>query len=68
MEVVDRKRLAEREFLEQSRAGDYERPSVPADNFCILPEKELRILPLLQTLCYYLPYKRQAVGRYLTAT
>lgn len=56
MELVDRNGLTEREFLEQYRAGDYERPSVAADmviftvtnteadNYRKLPEKELRIL------------------------
>ena len=56
MERVDREGLTEREFLEQYRAGDYERPSVAADmviftvtnteadNYRKLPEKELRIL------------------------
>lgn len=31
MELLDRNGLTEREFLEQYRAGDYERPSVAAD-------------------------------------
>ncbi|UQZ32661.1 ADP-ribose pyrophosphatase [Paenibacillus sp. PK3_47] len=56
MEVLDRNGLTEREFLEQYRAGDYERPSVAADmvvftvmdreedNFHKLPDKELYIL------------------------
>lgn len=56
MELVDRDGLTEREFLEQYRAGDYERPSMAADmviftvtktetdNYRKLPEKELRIL------------------------
>lgn len=56
MELRDRNGLTEREFLEQYRAGDYERPSVATDmviftvsdteedNYRKLPEKELRIL------------------------
>ncbi|MDF9840644.1 MULTISPECIES: NUDIX domain-containing protein [unclassified Paenibacillus] len=56
MEIVDRNGLTEREFLEQYRAGDYERPSVAADMviFAVAdagqgedsgyPEKELRLL------------------------
>lgn len=56
MDLMDRDGLTEREFLEQYRSGDYERPSVAADmviftvtntetdNYRKLPEKELRIL------------------------
>jgi ADP-ribose pyrophosphatase YjhB (NUDIX family) len=56
VEILDRDGLTEREFLEQYRAGDYERPSVAADmvvftvmdaeayNGHKLPDKELRIL------------------------
>ncbi|QUL54866.1 NUDIX hydrolase [Paenibacillus tritici] len=56
MEWVDRNGLTEREFLEQYRAGDYERPSVAADMVIFTvtdsevdtrskpPAKELRIL------------------------
>jgi len=56
MELRDRNGLTEREFLEQYRVGDYERPSVATDmviftvsdreedNYRKLPEKELRIL------------------------
>ncbi|MBO9608420.1 MAG: NUDIX hydrolase [Paenibacillaceae bacterium] len=56
MERKDRGGLTEREFLEQYRPGDYERPSVAVDtviftvtkadenNYRKLPEKELRIL------------------------
>lgn len=56
MELLDRNGLTEREFLEQYRAGDYERPSVATDmviftvtdteedNYRKLPEKELRLL------------------------
>ncbi|MGE7825591.1 NUDIX domain-containing protein [Paenibacillus sp. NPDC093718] len=56
MDMLDRDGLTEREFLEQYRAGDYERPSVAADmviftvtdeeadSYRKLPEKELRIL------------------------
>lgn len=56
MDVLDRNGLTEGEFLEQYRAGDYERPSVAADmviftvtdeeadSYRKLPEKELRIL------------------------
>lgn len=56
MDLLDRDGLTEREFLEQYRAGDYERPSVAADmviftvtdeaadSYRKLPEKELRIL------------------------
>lgn len=56
MDWLDRNGLTEREFLEQYRAGDYERPSVAADmviftvtdeeadSYRRLPEKELRIL------------------------
>lgn len=56
MNLLDRDGLTEREFLEQYRAGDYERPSVAADvviftvtktevdSYRKLPEKELRIL------------------------
>lgn len=56
MELLDRNGLTEREFLEQYRAGDYERPSVAADMVVFtvtdkeadeshkLPDKELRIL------------------------
>ncbi|MFF2484598.1 NUDIX domain-containing protein [Paenibacillus sp. NPDC058071] len=56
MNLLDRNGLTEREFLEQYRAGDYERPSVAtdmviftvtnteSDSYRKLPEKELRIL------------------------
>lgn len=56
MELLDHDGLTEREFLEQYRVGDYERPSAAADmviftvtnteadNYRKLPEKELRIL------------------------
>ncbi|GJM79685.1 hypothetical protein HMSSN139_21810 [Paenibacillus sp. HMSSN-139] len=56
MDLLDRNGLTEREFLEQYRVGDYERPSVAADmviftvtdqeadSYRKLPEKELRIL------------------------
>lgn len=56
MDWLDRNGLTEREFLEQYREGDYERPSVAADmviftvtdeeadSYRKLPEKELRIL------------------------
>ncbi len=56
MDRLDRDGLTEREFMEQYRAGDYERPSVAADmviftvtdaeadSYRKLPEKELRIL------------------------
>ncbi|WP_334072517.1 MULTISPECIES: NUDIX hydrolase [Paenibacillus] len=56
MDLRDRDGLTEREFLEQYRAGDFERPSVAADmviftvtdaeadSYRKLPEKELRIL------------------------
>lgn len=56
MELRDRDGLTEKQFLEQYRAGDYERPSVAADmviftvteavedNYRKLPEKELRLL------------------------
>jgi len=56
LESLDHDGLTEREFLEQYRVGDYERPSVAtdmviftvtnteADNYRKLPEKELRIL------------------------
>jgi len=56
LDLLDRNGLTEREFLEQYRAGDYERPSVAADmviftvtdgeadSYRKLPEKELRIL------------------------
>lgn len=56
MDLLDRDGLTEREFLEQYRAGDYERPSVAADmviftvtdqvadSYRKLPEKELRLL------------------------
>lgn len=56
MDMLDRDGLTEREFLEQYRAGDFERPSVAADmviftvtdseadSYRKLPEKELRIL------------------------
>lgn len=56
MELLDRDGLTEREFMEQYKAGDYERPSVATDmviftvthtetdNYRKLPEKELRIL------------------------
>lgn len=56
MNLLDRDGLTEREFFEQYRAGDYERPSVAADmviftvtnteadSYRKLPEKELRIL------------------------
>jgi len=54
--LLDRDGLTEKQFLEQYRAGDYERPSVAADmaiftvtdtdedNYRKLPEKELRVL------------------------
>ncbi|MNS07523.1 Bifunctional NMN adenylyltransferase/Nudix hydrolase [compost metagenome] len=56
MDILDRDGLTEREFMEQYRAGDYERPSVAADmviftvtdaeedNYRKLPDKELRVL------------------------
>ncbi|PLT48019.1 ADP-ribose pyrophosphatase [Paenibacillus pasadenensis] len=56
MEPVDRDGRTEREWLEQYRPGEYERPSVAADmavftvtsaetdNYRKLPEKELRLL------------------------
>ncbi|MNC19268.1 Bifunctional NMN adenylyltransferase/Nudix hydrolase [compost metagenome] len=56
MDLLDKDGLMEREFLEQYRAGDYERPSVTtdmviftvteedADSYRKLPEKELRVL------------------------
>ncbi|WNS42331.1 NrtR DNA-binding winged helix domain-containing protein [Paenibacillus sp. MMS20-IR301] len=56
MELLDRDGLTERQFMEQYKAGDYERPSVATDmviftvtqtetdNYRKLPEKELRIL------------------------
>ncbi|TYA12239.1 NUDIX hydrolase [Paenibacillus faecis] len=56
MDLKDRDGLTEREFLEQYRAGDFERPSVAADmviftvtdaqadSYRKLPEKELRML------------------------
>ncbi|AIQ74615.1 MULTISPECIES: NUDIX domain-containing protein [Paenibacillus] len=56
MDLLDKDGLIEREFLEQYRAGDYERPSVTtdmviftvteedADSYRKLPEKELRVL------------------------
>ncbi|WP_339320313.1 NUDIX domain-containing protein [Paenibacillus sp. FSL R10-2734] len=56
MNLLDRDGLTERQFLEQYRAGDFERPSVAADmviftvtnteadSYRKLPEKELRIL------------------------
>ncbi|GIP51209.1 NUDIX hydrolase [Paenibacillus vini] len=56
MDMLDRDGLTELEFLEQYRAGDFERPSVAADmviftvtdseadSYRKLPEKELRIL------------------------
>ncbi|RKN86143.1 NUDIX hydrolase [Paenibacillus ginsengarvi] len=56
MDLLDRDGLTEKQFLEQYRAGDYERPSVAADmviftvtdtdedNYRKLPEKELRVL------------------------
>nr|WP_295974111.1 NUDIX domain-containing protein [uncultured Bacillus sp.] len=56
MVLLDKDGLTEREFLEQYRAGDYERPSVTtdmviftvteeeADSYRKLPEKELRVL------------------------
>ncbi|MBD2860605.1 NUDIX hydrolase [Paenibacillus oceani] len=56
MDSLDRDGLTEKQFLEQYRAGDYERPSVAADmtiftvtdtdedNYRKLPEKELRVL------------------------
>lgn len=56
MELLDRNGFTEREFLEQYRAGNYERPSVAADmviftvtdresdDYGKLAEKELRIL------------------------
>ena len=56
MDLLDKDGLTEREFLEQYRAGDYERPSVAADmviftvtdaevdSYRRLPEKELRVL------------------------
>ncbi|GGH30427.1 NUDIX hydrolase [Paenibacillus segetis] len=56
MDLLDRDGLTEREFLEQYRVGDYERPSVATDmviftvtdaepdSYRKLPDKELRIL------------------------
>ena len=56
MDLLDKDGLTEREFLEQYRIGDYERPSVAADmviftvtdaevdSYRKLPEKELRVL------------------------
>jgi ADP-ribose pyrophosphatase YjhB (NUDIX family) len=56
VDLLDRDGLTEKQFLEQYRAGDYERPSVAADmviltvtdtdedNYRKLPEKELRAL------------------------
>lgn len=56
MNLLDRDGLTERQFFEQYRAGDFERPSVAADmviftvtnteadSYRKLPEKELRIL------------------------
>ncbi|OPA79087.1 ADP-ribose pyrophosphatase [Paenibacillus selenitireducens] len=56
MDLLDRDGLTEREFLEQYRVGDFERPSVAADmviftvtnteadSYRKLPEKELRVL------------------------
>ncbi|MEC0134085.1 MULTISPECIES: NUDIX domain-containing protein [Paenibacillus] len=56
MDLLDKDGLIEREFLEQYRAEDYERPSVTtdmviftvteedADSYRKLPEKELRVL------------------------
>lgn len=56
MDLLDKDGLTEREFLEQYRAGHYERPSVTtdmviftvteekADSYRKLPEKELRVL------------------------
>jgi ADP-ribose pyrophosphatase YjhB (NUDIX family) len=56
VDLLDRDGLTEKQFLEQYRAGDYERPSVAADmtiftvtdtdedNYRKLPEKELRVL------------------------
>ncbi|WP_440960167.1 NUDIX hydrolase [Paenibacillus nitricinens] len=56
MNLLDRDGLTEHQFLEQYRAGDFERPSVAADmviftvtnteadSYRKLPEKELRIL------------------------
>lgn len=56
MDLLDKDGLTEREFLEQYRAGDYERPSLTtdmviftvteeeADSYRKLPEKELRVL------------------------
>ncbi|MCK9857698.1 NUDIX domain-containing protein [Paenibacillus sp. ATY16] len=56
MERLDSNGLTEREFMEQYKPGDYERPSVAADmviftvtqteegNYRKLPEKELRLL------------------------
>ncbi|MEK5397749.1 NUDIX hydrolase [Paenibacillus sp. FSL K6-2859] len=56
MNLLDRDGLTEQQFLEQYRAGDFERPSVAADmviftvtnteadSYRKLPEKELRIL------------------------
>jgi ADP-ribose pyrophosphatase YjhB (NUDIX family) len=56
MNMLDRDGLTERQFFEQYRAGDFERPSVAADmviftvtnteadSYRKLPEKELRIL------------------------
>ncbi|MGD8191079.1 NrtR DNA-binding winged helix domain-containing protein [Brevibacillus ginsengisoli] len=56
MDILDRNGLTEREFMEQYRVDDYERPSVAVDmviftvtdveedNYRKLPEKELRVL------------------------
>lgn len=56
MDLFDKDGLTEREFLEQYKAGNYERPSVTtdmviftvtaeeADSYRKLPEKELRVL------------------------
>ena len=56
MEIKDKNGLTEKEFLEQYRPGDYERPSVAADmviftardcekdNYRKLPEKKLQVL------------------------
>ena len=56
MDLLDKDGLTEREFLQQYKVGDYERPSVTtdmviftvteeeADSYRKLPEKELRIL------------------------
>ncbi|WP_409370265.1 NUDIX hydrolase [Lysinibacillus sp. 38-6] len=56
MDLLDKDGLTEREFLQQYKVGDYERPSVTtdmviftvteeeADSYRKLPEKELRVL------------------------